>query len=68
MLSDPSLCDGDLVEFGLAIRLHRARLLALVAEAKVDGVVCPWRMADPYAEDFEDIGGDEDALQILMEA
>lgn len=37
-MQDPTLCEEDLVELGMPIRLHRRRLLALIADVARHGV------------------------------
>ena len=34
-------------EVGVALRLHRARLLSLVRVGRAEGVVCSWRSSQP---------------------
>lgn len=37
-MQDPTLCEEDLVELGMPIRLHRRRLLALIADIARHGI------------------------------
>jgi len=55
------LAEADLVGLGVASRLHRSRLLALVAAARDGGVLCPWRAGEEQEEEDDD--EDEDAAQ-----
>ena len=55
--------EAELLQLGIHSRLHRARLLALVTEARVSGVRCPWGTHSGIGagQRASGVGGDGDA-------